>query len=74
MEPPKYYTVDEVAKILGFAAKTIRRYIIDGSLEALQFRTEYRISQDALDEFTKSLSTRRDHKISATEDDPNNNE
>lgn len=71
---PKYYTVEQVGEMLGFSAKTIRRYIKDGSLEAVRFRTEYRITQKNLDDYMEKFSTKNDQtKLDTAEGDPKSN-
>ena len=47
----KFYTVNAVADILGFAPGTIRKLIVDGELEAVLIRSEYRVTDEALDKF-----------------------
>ncbi len=68
----RFYTVQEVAEMTGFKPRTIREFISSGLLEAVKFRTEYRITQEAIDEYVKRNSTRRDHELNTTEGDPTN--
>lgn len=69
----KFYTVQEVSEMLGFTPRTIREFITSGMIEAVKFRTEYRITSEAIDEYTKQNSTKRDHGLSTAEDDPKHN-
>lgn len=49
-----YYTIYEVADLLRFHHKTIRRMIKSGQLKATQFNNrEWRIKKIDLEEFTK---------------------
>lgn len=48
-----YYTIYEVAELLGFHHNTVRRMIKSGQLKATQFNgREWRIRKTDLDEFT----------------------
>lgn len=53
MEQEKIYTVNEVAEILRYTPRTIRQMIADGELDAFQVRSEWRITQSALDAIIK---------------------
>lgn len=68
----RFYTVDEVAELFGFKPRTIREFISSGLLEAVKFRTEYRITSEAIEEYIRQNSTKRNQKSDATEDDPTN--
>lgn len=48
-----YYTIYEVAELLGFHHKTIRRMIKSGELPAKKYGKEWRIRKTELEEFTK---------------------
>ena len=49
-----YYTIYEVADLLGFHHNTVRRMIKGGQLKAKQFNNrEWRIKKAELEEFTK---------------------
>jgi excisionase family DNA binding protein len=50
------FTVDEVAQRLNLHAKTVRRYIRDGRLQAKRIGKEYRITRTDLDEFAGGAS------------------
>ena len=55
-EPLKkdYYTIYEVAELLGFHHNTVRRMIKGGQLKATQFNNrEWRINKTDLEELTK---------------------
>ncbi len=69
METKKFYTIEEVAEILGFKAKTIRKFVTDGILEAVKFPREYRITQEQIDNYVKKNTTGQQN-ITA-EEDPN---
>jgi len=48
-EEQQIYTVNEVAQLLRVHPRTVRNMIRDGELEAFMVRSEYRITQSALD-------------------------
>lgn len=52
-----FYTVRQVATMLGVHWQTILNYIKRGELKAVRLGRGYRISQSALDEFTNKNST-----------------
>ena len=70
----KFYTVQEVADMFGFGPRAIRELITDGLLEAVKFRTEYRITSDHIENYIKKNSTKSQTKLNTTEDDPNKHE
>jgi excisionase family DNA binding protein len=47
----KFYTVEDVAAILKVSEPTVRKLIASGELRATQVGRQYRISQEALDEY-----------------------
>ncbi len=49
----QYYTVQEVAEIFGFSDRTIRNWIKEGLLRAIQVRREYRIPISAVQELQR---------------------
>ena len=51
---PHLYTVDQVAERLDLHAKTVRRYIREGRLNAKRIGKEYRVTRIDLDEFAGS--------------------
>jgi excisionase family DNA binding protein len=52
-------TVDEVADQLRVSARTVRRYVESGGLEAMRFGRGYRISSEALDQFMRGSVVHR---------------
>jgi excisionase family DNA binding protein len=44
--------VGQVADLLGLHVKTVRGYVHDGRLKAVRIGKQYRITREALDEFT----------------------
>ncbi len=52
-EKTEWMTVEQVAKELGVHPDTIRAYIRDGELPALQLKRSYRIKRKDFDEFVK---------------------
>jgi excisionase family DNA binding protein len=58
MADDKFYTVQEVADLLKVHWQSVLNYIKKGDLEALKLGKGYRISQQALDNFIASRSTR----------------
>ena len=72
-----FYTVDEVAEMLGFTPKLIRRLITDGILEAVKIRSIYRITPEQIETFVKNNTTkpaqRTDQELIMSEEDPNSN-
>ena len=68
----RFYTVNEVAEMTGFHPKTIREFISTGLIEAVRFRTEYRITQEAIEDYIKRNSTKRDQNLDTAEVDPTN--
>ena len=49
----KFYTIDQVAEILGIHHKTVRKFIKEGKLNANKLGKQWRISPLDLDRFTK---------------------
>jgi len=58
MADDTYYTVQEVANLLKLHWQSVLNYIKKGDLKALKLGKGYRISQQALDNFIDSRSTR----------------
>ena len=52
-----YYTVDEVADKIGVHTKTIRRYIYSGKLSAKKIDGQWRVTEEALDEYMNGGSS-----------------
>ncbi|MFI7483055.1 helix-turn-helix domain-containing protein [Kocuria sp. M1R5S2] len=57
MPTPKYYTPDEVAKILSLSPQTVRRYLREGRIKAVRLnnsiRAPYRIPESAIAEWER---------------------
>lgn len=47
----RYYSVDQVAELLGLHVKTVRGYIRDGRLAATRIGKQYRVRREDLEEF-----------------------
>lgn len=47
----KYYTIEEVAKMLRIAYLTVYRWIQDGKLTSVKAGKQYRIKKDDLNNF-----------------------
>lgn len=47
-----YYSVDQVAELLGLHVRTVRTYIRDGRLRATRVGRQYRITHEDLEAFT----------------------
>jgi putative molybdopterin biosynthesis protein len=52
----KFYTVEEVAEYLRVSEVTVRKLIEAGELKATRVGRQYRISQEALDDYIKRHS------------------
>ncbi len=48
----QYYSVDQVAELLGLHVKTVRAYVREGRLAATRIGKQYRIHRKDLTEFT----------------------
>ncbi|MFI7387973.1 helix-turn-helix domain-containing protein [Streptomyces sp. NPDC049813] len=48
----QYYSLDEVADLLGLHVRTVRGYVRDGRLKAAQVGRRYRVTPADLDAFT----------------------
>ncbi len=49
----KLYKPEEVAELLGYSKKTIRRWLQQGTLPGVKVHTEWRIREDDLINFLK---------------------
>ncbi len=58
MTEEKFYTVKEVAEYLRVHPRTIRKMILDGQVQAIKVRDEYRIRQSALEDYIQKQSRR----------------
>lgn len=59
----KFYTIDQVANILGMHHKTIRKFIKDGKLKANKVGKQWRVSQEDLNSFMDVKSENEDKSI-----------
>ena len=60
MQEEEYYSVEQVANMLGLKIPTIREYIKRGDLQAYKFGRVLRIKKEDYIEFTKSKKIRKD--------------
>ncbi len=58
MTEEKFYTVKEVAAYLRVHPRTVRKMILDGEIQAIKVRDEYRIRPSALDDYIQKQSRR----------------
>lgn len=56
-EKPEWLTVEQIANELGVHAETIRQYIRDGLLKAVQLKRSYRIRRSDYEDFLKRRET-----------------
>lgn len=56
-EQTEWLTVEQIAKELGVHPDTIREYIRDGSLIAVQLKRSYRIRRTDYEEFLRRRQT-----------------
>ena len=47
------YRITEVAKILGFKERTVRRWIVDGKIKAVKIMSEWRIPEEEIERLKK---------------------
>ncbi|MER5945935.1 helix-turn-helix domain-containing protein [Streptomyces sp. NPDC001904] len=57
----QYYSLDEVADLLGLHVRTVRGYVRDGRLKATQVGRRYRVTRTDLEEFTGTPRTGAPH-------------
>lgn len=64
----EWYSVEQVAELLGLHVKTVRGYVRDGRLNAVRVGKQYRISREDLAEFTGGASepVRRTRHVEAS--------
>lgn len=62
MNEDKYYTVDQVSKLLQIHWQSVLNYIKRGELDAVRIGRGYRISASALQCFVDKNSTRKKGK------------
>ncbi len=53
----EWLTVEQIAKELGVHPETIREYIRDGSLKAVQLKRSYRIRRSDYEQFLRERET-----------------
>ena len=51
MPTERYYTIDQIANLLGFHRNTVKKWILNGELAASKLGKEYRIRQADLEDF-----------------------
>ncbi len=59
MTEEKYYTIEEVAKMLKVVYLTVYRWIQDGKLRAYKAGKQYRINKTDLDRFITSYKMKK---------------
>jgi len=57
MTTPKFYTTEEVAKMLKLNVRTVRAMINQRKLRAVKIRNEYRVTDDHLRKFIEDFET-----------------
>ncbi len=57
VDKTEWLTVEQIAKELGVHPETIREYIRDGSLNAVQLKRSYRVRRTDYEEFLKRRET-----------------
>ncbi|GAA2309673.1 helix-turn-helix domain-containing protein [Streptomyces kunmingensis] len=55
----QYYSLDQVADLLGLHVRTVRGYVRDGRLKATQVGRRYRVTRSDVDAFTGASATPR---------------
>jgi putative molybdopterin biosynthesis protein len=53
MSEQRFYTIEEVAKLLRVNERTVRKLIDSGELHATRVGRQYRISQEQLDDYLR---------------------
>ncbi|MGY0022852.1 helix-turn-helix domain-containing protein [Streptomyces sp. cg35] len=53
----QYFSLDQVAELLGLHVRTVRGYVRDGRLKATQVGRRYRVTRDDLEAFTGAPAT-----------------
>ncbi|WP_327683564.1 helix-turn-helix domain-containing protein [Kitasatospora sp. NBC_00458] len=53
---PEYYSVEQVAELLGLHVRTVRGYVRDGRLRATRIGKQYRIARRDFESFTGAES------------------
>lgn len=65
----KFYKVDEVAEMWGFNKKFVWRMIKEGNLAAVKMGTEYRITDEQIEDYVKRNTVNNSQKT-LTEEEP----
>lgn len=50
------YSIKEFASLLGFSARTVRQWIIDGKINAVKIMGEWRIPESELERLKQGTS------------------
>jgi excisionase family DNA binding protein len=58
----RYMTLPEVAELLKVSRRTVYRWIKNGELPAIQFESQYRITESDLKEFLDRRRTGREER------------
>jgi len=58
----KFYSLEEVAELLGVNYQLIYRLVRSGDLPALKIGRIYRVTQEGLDEYLKAQNTQAAHR------------
>ena len=49
----EFYTIKEIAKILGFKERSVRQWVVDGKIKAIKVFSEWRIPKEELERLKK---------------------
>lgn len=60
MTEEKYYTIEEVAKMLKVVYLTVYRWIQDGKLKAYKAGKQYRVEKEDLNNFVKNYKNTKE--------------
>jgi excisionase family DNA binding protein len=69
-EPPRFYSVDRTAQILGISKMTVYRAINDGTFPAIRIRNRFAVPAKAIDDMEASAIKTRSVVDSADWVDP----
>lgn len=50
------YRIKEVAKILGFTDRAVRKWVVEGKINAVKIMSEWRISEEELERLKRGES------------------
>jgi len=56
--PPKLYSTEELADILGKSVETIREFLKNGTIPAIKVGREWRVRAEVLAEYLIALETK----------------